>query len=485
MKKLFLLFLLYLLSLHSEAQDDISVLVQSMLSETPIEEDLQELCDQVGGRVTGSEANKKSVEWAYNKFLSIDVPVQKHAFEMPLLWLAKSTQAKVSGKNISFTPSVVSKFHSPIGKHAGKLISVKTGTKEDFENQAAAIKGNFVIVEVDLCLDIAGLFAEYSHAANVEILAKAHDAQGIVFMSSRPAGLLYRFITMKPTTNTLPQLIMSREEAKRCLRLLEENKSLDIEIDIDAQLGDSFTSHNVIAEIQGAEKPEEIIIIGAHLDSWAMGTGANDNGCNVSMLIDIARQMKKLEIQPKRTIRFALWNGEEQGYFGSWAYTLDHLNEMDKHKMAMSIDIGSGALTGFFTNGRPELPPVIDSLLMPVYGLGPFTQLDIPIVGTDNFDFMLQGVANLVGNHTPALYGYNYHASSDTYDKVNLKDLKRNSAVIAALIVGLANMDAEEITWERQTRDQIHTMFKKHDLEFTMRMFNVWEPWINGSRGIK
>ena len=83
-----------------------------------------------------------------------------------------------------------------------------------------------------------------------------------------------------------------------------------------------------------------------------MGTGANDNGANVCLMIDIARQMKELGIQPKRTIRFALWNGEEQGYFGSWSYTLDNLNTLDKHKMALSVDIGSGAITGFFTNGR-------------------------------------------------------------------------------------------------------------------------------------
>ena len=246
---------------------------------------------------------------------------------------------------------------------------------------------------------------------------------------------------------------------------------------------DRFQSNNVIAEIKGTEKPEEVVIVGAHLDSWALGTGANDNGCNVAMMIDIARQIKELGIQPKRTIRLALWNGEEQGYFGSWAYTKDHLKEMDNHLMAMSIDIGSGGITGFFTNGNEKLVSVMDDLLKPVAALGDFTNINAPIVGTDNFDFMLQGVGNLVGAHKPQLYGQNYHASSDTFDKVDLKSLKRNSAIVAAVVLGFANMDESDITWKRQTRPEIQEMFEQFDLEFTMRMFNVWDSWLNQTRG--
>ncbi len=232
--------------------------------------------------------------------------------------------------------------------------------------------------------------------------------------------------------------------------------------------------------------PEEVIVIGAHLDSWALGTGANDNGCNVSLIIDIARQMVLNNIQPKRTIRFALWNGEEQGYFGSWDYTKEHLETLDNHIMALSIDIGSGGIIGFFNNGREELNSIIDKVLKPVSHLGPFATINAPIVGTDNFDFMLQGVPNLVGNHKPYNYGLNYHASSDTYDKVDLKSLKNNSAIVGALTLGFANLDKEEASvLKRQTRQEIQEMFEDHKLEFTMRMFNVWEPWINRERGRK
>ncbi len=482
MRYLFPLFFLF--SNLIIAQNDTYQLIGAMLAETPIEENLQELCDEIGGRVTGSKANEKAVEWSYQKFQEAGVSVRKQAFEMPVLWLPESTQARVSGA-LDFQPNIVAKYQTPPGKYQGRLIYVGTGTPQEMEPVLEQVRGNFVLVEMDLCLDINGLFAEYAAATTVENAAQKYGAKGIIFMSSRPKGLLYRFITSKATDNTMPQFVMAREDAKRCMRTLQLDKQLAINIDIKAQTGDAFTSENVIAEIRGSEKPDEVVVIGAHLDSWALGTGANDNGCNVSMMIDIARQMKKLGIQPKRTIRFALWNGEEQGYFGSWAYTREQARQLDKHIMALSIDIGSGALTGFFTNGQAKLIPALEKVLAPVQALGEFTHLNIPIVGTDNFDFMLEGVANLVGNHKPASYGINYHASSDTFDKVDLKTLKTNSAIIATLALGFANLDEKDITWKRQNRAEIQEIFDANKLEFTMRMFNVWTPWVEKTRGRK
>ena len=195
--------------------------------------------------------------------------------------------------------------------------------------------------------------------------------------------------------------------------------------------------------------------------------------------------MKKLGIKPKRTIRFALWNGEEQGYFGSWGYTKSHQNELDNHIMAMSVDTGSGAITGFFTNGRPEMATIAKKVMQPVSGLGAKTILDVPIVGTDNFDFMLEGVGNLVANHKPFNYGINYHASSDTYDKVDLEALKRNSAIISSVALGFANLPDEQVNWSRQSRTEIAEIINSNNLEFSMRMFGVWNSWVDGERGRK
>jgi hypothetical protein len=115
--------------------------------------------------------------------------------------------------------------------------------------------------------------------------------------------------------------------------------------------------------------------------------------------------------------------------------------------------------------------------------LGPFTNVNVPVVGTDNFDFMLEGVPNLVGNHNSANYGPNYHAASDTYDKVDLKSLKLKSAIVAALILGYANLPGDQIPQHRQSKAEIQEVFDHHKIEFQMRMFGLWDSWIQGERG--
>ena len=467
------------------SQNNLNDLIGALLADTPIEEDLQELCDDIGGRVTGSEANKQAVEWSYKKFLEAGLDVNKDPFQMPSLWLPKGTQVSID--QFDFSPLVVAKYHSPPGEYASELVYIGKGTKNDFEATGnARIKGNFLLVDTDICFEIGDLFAEYEHTARVEFEAIKREALGIIFMSSRPKKLLYRVFTAKRMDNKIPQIVMAREDAQRCARLLKSGRRLDVKVEINAEVGGAFTSENVIAEIKGAKKPEEVILVGAHLDSWALGTGANDNGANVCLMIDIARQMKKMGIMPSRTIKFALWNGEEQGYLGSMAYANAHQDSLEQIKMVLSVDIGSGGLTGFFTNGREELIPIVDEVLKPVSGLGDFVNLNFPIVGTDNFDFMLHGVPNLVGNHKPQLYGPNYHASSDTFDKVDLKQLKLNSAIVASLTFGFANLsDTKTRTLKRQDRHEVEKIIEEFDLEFSMRMVNVWDPWINGERGRK
>jgi Zn-dependent M28 family amino/carboxypeptidase len=225
------------------------------------------------------------------------------------------------------------------------------------------------------------------------------------------------------------------------------------------------------------------VILGAHLDSWDLGTGALDNGCNVAMLMDVARQIQRLGLRPRRTIRIALWNGEEQGLNGSWAYARDHAAELDRHVMAGSIDLGSGRITGFFTNGRgAEITPTLDAALKVVADLGPYAHVDEPVVGTDNFDFMLEGVANLVAIQADATYGPDYHASSDTFDKVDLVQIRKNAAVVAAVVWGFAQGDAR---WGRQGADLVQKLVEGTSLRQQMESFGLYDDWRSGKRGRK
>jgi hypothetical protein len=406
-------------------------------------------------------------------------------FRMPMRWQEIAATAEIHGQ-ASYRPRVVAKPFStatPAGGLRAPLLDGGTGSVADFERLGDSANDAWVIVATPVLDDqagLGGLFSEYNEAAGVESRAFESGAAGVVFMSSRPGNLLYRLFASRGPANRHPLLIMEREEALRSLRLLRGGRILQLAATIEVERGEPFTARNVIAEIRGRVAPDEIVIVGAHLDSHDLGTGALDNGANVAMLIDIARQMMRLGLEPRRTIRFALWNGEEQGLVGSWRYTEQHDTELDDVVMAASFDIGTGAITGFFTGGRPALASLVDTYLAPVSGLGPFRQVDVPVVGTDNFDFMIEGVPNLVAVQADANYASNYHAASDTFDKVDARALKQNSAIAATLLWAFANDDRR---LARQTREEVATLIEQADLEQQMRNFGVWEGWASGARG--
>ena len=468
-----------------DAQDDTARLISAMLGDTPLVDDLRSLTQEIGGRTTGSEANLRSVEWALERFTSAGVSAGKEAFQMPSLWLENGASARIFGGEISFNAEIVSMPFSadtPEGGLTAPLLDAGSGSEADFERLGAQVNDAFLLVETDQLLDIEGLFAEYYDAFAIEGRAAETGAAGVVYMGSRAPGNMYRHNSSLQDERARPMIIMDRTHAARALGLLRSGIPLSITVDLDLQLGGPYDSYNVIGNIPGSSRPEEIIVVGAHLDAWDLGGGALDNGSNVSILIDVARQMTRLGIRPARTIRFALWNGEEQGLVGSMGYTLSHETELDNHVVAMSFDIGCGLINGFFTGGRPEILPAVEKAIEPVKGLGPFALIDIPIVGTDNFDFMMQGVANLVGSHESASYGPNYHAESDQFAECDQHSLRLNSAIIAAVTLGFAN---NEVSWSRQSREEIERLIAATDLEQQMRSFNVWRDWEVGKRGRK
>ena len=468
---------------HGADSSEVDRLVAALLSETPLEDDLRDLTDTIGGRPTGSPANVRSVDWAVERFTAAGVAVRREAFTMPSLWLERRATALVSGDGVQFVAPVAAMPYSAGTPAAGlpaPLVDGGDGSAHALAGLGDRASGAFLLVEQPELVDIAGLFAEYGNAAAIEARALAAGAAGVIYMGSRPRGTLYRHNASLGVKHTTPMLVMGRTAAGRALRLLREGRALSVNVILDIQTGGPYDSENVIGEIRGTARPEEFVVIGAHLDSWGLGTGALDNGCNVALVIDIARQMQRLGIRPRRTIRFALWNGEEQGLYGSLGYVRTHAGEMDRHVMASSYDIGSGRINGFFTGGRPAVAAAVSRALEPVHGLGPFTQIDVPIVGTDNYDFMMEGIGNLVGNQEGANYGPNYHAATDTFDKVDLRQVRLNAAIAAAVTLGFAGMDVD---WDRQDRQEIEALIEATDLDDQMKTFGMWESWQEGLRG--
>jgi hypothetical protein len=468
--------------LHAQS-DGASRLAGALLGDTPMISDLQTLTDQIGGRPTGSAANLRAFDWALERFREAGVDARKEPFRMPGLWLERSARATVKGTGVTFSPRVAAlPFSTATPGLTAPLVDGGKGSEADFAALRGRAKGAFVLIETDELVDLDGLFREYTEAGHIERRAIAAGAAGVVYMSSRPGNTLARHNAALGWANRHPMMMMERDGAGRALRLLRRGTPLTLTAVLDIESGPEYQTHNVIGEIRGSTRPDEVVVIGAHLDSWDLGTGALDNGANSAMVIDIARQMRRLGLRPARTIRFALWNGEEQNLNGSYGYTLSHAAELDRHVMASSYDIGTGRITGFFTGGRADLLPVLERALLPVAGLGPFAQINIPIVGTDNYDFMMQGVPNLVANQASANYGPNYHARSDEFPRADLLQLRQNAAIAAAVTWGFATLD---LSLPRQTAEQVDSLVRSTDLVQQMKSFNVYDAWEAGKRGLR
>jgi acetylornithine deacetylase/succinyl-diaminopimelate desuccinylase-like protein len=359
-------------------------------------------------------------------------------------------------------------------------VDVGSGEEAAFAKAGAATKGAIVLVHSNFLITYDDLDHEYAVAGAIAGRALNAGAAAIFWMSSRPNLLLYRHtVAGAGQIDRLPQAVVAREDAERIARLLAAGQKVRVHFEMPNRITGPVESENVIAEIRGREKLDEFVLLGAHLDSWDLGTGALDNGCNAAMVIDAARVIHASGVIPRRSIRFALFTGEEQGMLGSWAYARAHRPELDRMVGAIVFDSGIGAVTGFSLGGRKDLLPAVREALEPVKSLGvnDFT-FDID-TGTDELDFLLEGVPTLVANQAPANYMLNYHAASDTFDKVDIPQLKRNVAIAAVAAYALA--DREQRVGPRQSRAEIEQTLKTDGVD--QRAPGKWALFESGDRG--
>lgn len=360
-------------------------------------------------------------------------------------------------------------------------MDVGEGTESDFA-KAGDVSGKLLLVHTKVLTTWADLFGEYEQAPPVIALAVKGKAKAIAFMATRDHDILYRHTNAGAgEIDKLPMLMVAREDGERMARLLASANPLWADIAIPNHIGGPIKSWNVVAELRGSEKPDEFVILGAHLDSWELGTGALDNGCNSALVVDALRAIKATGLKPRRSMRFILFSGEEQGLIGSRMYSTAHRNELDKAAGVVIFDAGTGKTTGFSTGGRKDVAASAQALVAPLEQFGAAQLNPSAESGTDHFDFMLEGVPTFVAEQEAANYLVNYHATSDTYDKVDFPQLKKHVAEGAYLSFALAN--AAERVGPRLERPQIEQSLKEIHFDDEMKAMGMWDDFAQGKRG--
>jgi carboxypeptidase Q len=244
------------------------------------------------------------------------------------------------------------------------------------------------------------------------------------------------------TPGGVPSAFLAREDFLQVWRLLDEGRPVEIEVNLQSSIsGKPMQVYNTVAEIRGTEKPDEVVIIGGHLDSWDLGTGATDNGTGSMAVLEAARALQKVAVKPKRTIRFVLFTGEEQGLNGSKAYVQAHKDEMSKVSGVLVHDSGTGRVLTVGLMGNYAL---LEPMSRALYPLAEPAGIMEPTLrsegGSDHVPFDQAGVPGFWCVQDPADYDKTHHSQADVLERVRWDDLTQGAQVLAVFAYNVAQL---------------------------------------------
>jgi carboxypeptidase Q len=252
---------------------------------------------------------------------------------------------------------------------------------------------------------------------------------------------------------SVPQIVVAVEQYNRIVRILDRNIPVTLEFDIRNTLHDAdLNAFNVIAEISGTDKAAEVVMLGAHFDSWHGGTGATDNAAGSAVMMEAMRILKVTGLRLRRTVRIALWTGEEQGLLGSRAYVNEHFGsrqtlelkpEHQKLSGYFNVDNGTGAIRGVYLQGNETIAPIFKAWMEPFQNLGMTTLAIRSTGGTDHLAFNEVGLPGFQFIQDPVEYdSRTHHSNMDVYDRLQAADLMKNAVIVASFVYHAANRDS-------------------------------------------
>ncbi|WP_181305074.1 M20/M25/M40 family metallo-hydrolase [Rufibacter sp. XAAS-G3-1] len=446
------------------------------------------LTDVNGPRLSGSTGLAKANQWTKEKLTSWGLQNaviepwgtfgKGWEVEKSYLALTKPYYQPMIGSPKAWTPST----NGPV---KAQVMLVKAAKEEDLAQYAGKLKGKIVMMEVTTPIKTT-FTADATRYTDEQLQKLAEPVQatagrtpmtdeqraammarrallgkmsemflneGAVAMFSGRSGSHGTFFTSNGASYAmdakpvLPEFEVAQEDLARMSRLLAAGIPVEVELESKTRfLTEDPQGYNVIAEIPGTDKKlkSEIVMLGGHIDSWHAATGATDNAAGVAVMMEAVRIIKALNLQPKRTIRIALWGGEEQGLHGSRGYAKKHLGDPATMKLLpehakiaayYNLDNGSGKIRGIYTQGNEAVAPLFKEWLKPFHDLGATTVTNRNTGGTDHLSFDGLGLPGFQFIQDGLEYNTRtHHTNQDTYDRLQADDLKQASVIVASFV---------------------------------------------------
>jgi carboxypeptidase Q len=499
---------LFSLALPAVAQvDETNRIIDEGLNHSQVMQTAQQLTDGIGGRMTNSPQMRQAEDWTARQFRDWGLSnVRKEGFDFGRGWSIVSSHARMVSPRpialtaipVAWTPATNGPISAPIvvapmkrdrdfdawrGRLAGKIVLVSLPGTGSEPNEAPFQRlGGGDIAKLDTYrqpgYDPAGLekrIRQATFARRLDAFLKAEGALAWARISYRDGKLVHGegYAFRVGDTPALPGIEIAAEDYRRLARLAKSGPAPVLEINNDVKFDDSDrNAYNIIAEIPGTDPKAGYVMAGAHLDSWVAGDGAADNGAGSAMIMEAARILVKTGARPKRTIRFALWAGEEQGLLGSLAYVEKYLatrapapgaeteGGLEQYyrwryrfpitprpgyadlKAYFNIDNGSGKLRGIHAEGNVAAVPMLKEWIAPFAGMGVTSVVAAPTGGTDHVFMQAVGVPGYQFIQDPLDYGSRVHHSDvDTFDHLKAEDMRQGAVVLAGILLKAANSD--------------------------------------------
>jgi len=464
-------------------------------NDSKVMENLFHLTDEIGPRLTGSTGMKKAEEWAKKQlsdwglenaaiepwggfgkgwenqktYLAITAPYYQALIAAPKAW-TPGTNGLVKANAILVRIDSIQDMAKYAGLLKDKIVVLEPATA-DFKMNFNADAKRLTDEELQkIALDphlednpsLSGVKSKAAILKSPAILRQKIDsffyAEGVAVVLSGGRGSMGTVFTSngasrawnaKPVT---PELELNGEHLYRLIRLLEANKNVSLEVEMkNIFLTTDSIENNVIAEIPGTDLKDEIVMLGAHMDSWHASTGTTDNATGCAVVMEAVRILKEIGVHPRRTIRIVLWSGEEQGILGSRAYVKKHFGDKDKRTFKpaydkisayFNLDNGAGKIRGIYLQSNDEVRPIFDAWLKPFNDLGATTTTIRNTGSTDHISFDEIGIPGFQFIQDGLEYGSrSHHTNMDSYERVNPSDLMQASIIMASFVYHAAMRD--------------------------------------------